>query len=146
MLTFNLTSIFSSNKISVYFTIAFLFFLTIVGFTGTQCKAQSESKFDTRVEGQLSVTTNGKLTFLSIGGVSLKLVCKKFTFGVMMGPSLKFQNEASKITIVPVLGVGPQLYFLKNKRFFLSFPAYYIATKKIWTQSAGIGYVLSKPR
>jgi hypothetical protein len=63
-----------------------------------------------------------------------------------MGPALKFEEENAELTVVPVLGVGPQIYFLKNKRLMLSFFAYYIGSRKIWSQTAGIGYVLTKPK
>ena len=131
------------KKLPKRFLVEYVFFFLVLI---NVCKAQPENKFVPGVEGQLAVTTNGKAVFMSIGGVSLKFIFKKFTVGINMGPALKFESENSKITTVPVLGVGPQIYFLKDKRFFLNFPAYYIGSKKIWTQSAGIGYVLTKPK
>ena len=110
------------------------------------CRAQSENKFEPAVEGQISISTNGKAGFLSIGGATVKFIFKKFNIGIGMAPALKFEEEFSEITTVPVLVAGPQIYFLKNKRCILNFPAYYSGSKKIWAWSAGVGYVLTKPR
>ncbi len=130
-----------------------LLLLSILLFSVQQVRSQEieqekvkEKKFDTQIEGQISLTTNGKAAFLSMGGVSLKLIFKKFNVGITMGPALKFEEENAELTVVPVLGVGPQIYFLKNKRLMLSFFAYYIGSRRIWTQTAGIGYVLTKPK
>jgi hypothetical protein len=106
--------------------------------------AKAQSGYDGYLEGQIAVTTNGKAAFINIGGASIKCKLKKFNVSIMMGPSIKFEKEKTVVTTIPVLGVGPQFYFLKNKRFIVSIPSYYISTKKIWTTSIGVGYLLTK--
>jgi hypothetical protein len=48
--------------------------------------------------------------------------------------------------ITPILGTGLQIYVLKDKRFILSLPFYYLASNNTWIGTLGIGYVLSKPK
>ena len=99
------------------------------------------------IEGQLSAGTNGKAVFASIGGATLKFIFKKFNVGVSMGPALKFEQLiGSKVDVVPVVGIGPQIYFLKNKRLCINFNTYYLTAKKEWTLSAGLGYVFTKSK
>lgn len=122
------------------FTIIFLFVFLLFHIS---CFSQSEEKNYPVVEGQVLLSTNGHAAFLNLGGVNLKFIFKKFNLGINMGPSIKFENESSKLNAVPVLGIGPQIYLFKNKKLIVSFLAYYLNSKKIWTQSAGIGYILT---
>lgn len=98
------------------------------------------------MEGQLVAATDGKGVFLNAGGPALKFHFKKFAISVNMMPSLRFQEDGSKPFVTPILGAGPQLYFLKDKRFILSFPWYYYTSSQVWTFTAGAGYLLTKPK
>lgn len=109
-------------------------------------KAQTETKAVPlfNIEGQLAITTNGKALWYNMGGPSIKFNFKKVSFSLGMFPSLKFEQDESHPIVVPILGVGLQLYFLNNKRFVMSFPCYYLAAKNSWELTGGIGYVLTK--
>jgi hypothetical protein len=98
------------------------------------------------VEGQLSVTANGDAAFLSVGGAILKFNFPKFTVGIITMPVIKFCDEPGKPFITPGFGAGPQLYFLKDRRFMISAPFYYNNVKNEWQFTAGVGYVFSKPK
>src|SRR5689334_5393795 len=102
--------------------------------------AQTENKTQFGIEGQIAATTNGDGLFLNIGGPALKFVFSKFAVSINMVPSVRIQKEEPKSIITPLLGVGIQFYFLKNKRFVVSMPCYYYSSKNIWTLTAGIGY------
>jgi len=106
--------------------------------------AQSENAVSLNIEGQIAASTDGKGLFINAGGPALKFSFEKFAFSVNMMPSLRFQNEAHKPLVTPILGCGPQFYFLKERRFILSFPCYYYTSSQVWTFTAGIGYVLTK--
>ncbi len=106
--------------------------------------AQTDNQnYSLKIEGQIAVTTNGKAAFINMGGPGVKFVFPKFAVSVNMLPSLKFEEEAPKPIVTPILGVGPQIYFLKNKRLVLSFPCYYHISKNSWIVSAGLGYGFS---
>jgi hypothetical protein len=98
------------------------------------------------LEGQIALTTNIDALFINLGGPTLRINFAKFSIGGSFLPSLKIENKASKLLATPVLGIGPQVCFLKDKRFILEFPCYYIASKAEWTLSMGVGYVLTKPK
>jgi hypothetical protein len=98
------------------------------------------------IEGQIAMTTDAKALFVNLGGPAIRFNFQKFSIGGTFFPTLKFENKASKLLVTPCLGVGPQLCFLKDKRFILEFPCYYTAAKNTWTVTAGIGYVLTKPK
>ena len=95
------------------------------------------------MEGQVAVTSDGRGVFTNFGGPGLKFHFNPFTLSFQMMPSLRFQNEVGRPLVTPMLGVGPQLYLLKNKRLVLSFPSYYTASDHTWTFTAGLGYVLT---
>ena len=98
------------------------------------------------IEGQLAVSTDGKGVFFNMGGPNIKFVYPKFSFAINMMPSLRFQEDKVKSFVTPMLGFGPQFYFLKDKRFLVSFPAYYNTGNSKWTFTAGLGYVLTKKK
>jgi hypothetical protein len=117
----------------------FLFILTTVSVLGQQ--EQKLTSFN--LEGQIAATTDGKGVFVNFGGPTLKFNFDKVTFGINFMPSLRFQEDKVKALVTPTLGFGPQLYLLKNKKFILSFPAYYNTNTNVWTFTAGLGYVLT---
>lgn len=119
----------------------FIFFIQS-GYSQTETKPEPSLN----MEGQFAVTTNGKAIWYNMGGPSVKFGFKNVAFGVSMFPSLKFEKDDPRPIVVPILGVGPQIYFLKNKRFVISFPCYYIASRNSWEITGGLGYVLSKPK
>lgn len=98
------------------------------------------------IEGQFAITTNAKALFVNLGGPTLRFNFPKFSIGTTLFPTIKFEDKASEFLVTPILGVGPQLCFLKDKRFILEFPCYYTASKNTWTVSAGFGYVLTMPK
>ena len=108
--------------------------------------SQDEQKASFNIEGQLAVTTDGTGVFVNMGGPNLKFNFSKFSLAINMMPSLRFQEDKVKSFVTPMLGGGPQLYFLKDKRFVLSFPAYYNTNTNKWTFTAGVGYVLTKKK
>lgn len=107
--------------------------------------AQNENQTSFNIEGQIAVTTNGSALFINLGGPAIKFVFKKFAIAANFLPSLKFEDDAPRPFVTPLFGVGPQFYFLRDKRFVLSFPCYYNPSKNRWEVSGGIGYVLTKP-
>ena len=115
--------------------------LSISSFSQTE-----NQKANLNIEGQIAATTNGKAVFINMGGPAIKFVFPKFAFAINILPSFKFEDDKPKPIVTPLLGVGPQFYFLKDKRFLLSFPCYYFASKNTWEMSAGLGYVLTKPK
>ena len=129
------------RKRKIFITIV----LILLGYFG---KTQTENKAEPllHIEGQIAITTNGKAVWYNMGGPTLKFNFRKFAIAISMLPSLKFEDDAPKPFVVPILGVGPQVYFLKNKRAILSFPCYYIASRNSWELSGGVGYVLTKPK
>jgi|GEM_PF-2355123 len=112
--------------------------------TGFGAASQTDQSFSVNIEGQIAVSTDGKGVFINAGGPALKFSFEKFAFSVNMMPSLRFQDEAHKPLVTPILGCGPQFYFLKERRFVLSFPCYYYTSSQVWTFTAGVGYVLTK--
>lgn len=110
--------------------------------------AQTEIKNEPslNLEGQVAVSTNGKAMWYNMGGPAIKFNFKRIAFGIGMFPSLKFQQDEPRPIMMPILGVGPQFYFLKNRRFVLSFPCYYLSAHNSWELTAGIGYVLTRPK
>jgi hypothetical protein len=108
--------------------------------------SQEEQKSSFNVEGQIAVTTNLKDYFVNVGGPAIKLNFSKFAVGLNFMPSLRFYNLNNSLKVAPILGTGIQLYGLKDKRFILSIPFYYVALTNKWIGTIGIGYVLSKPK
>ncbi len=108
--------------------------------------SQEEQKASFNIEGQIAFTTDGIGLFTNMGGPNLKFNFSKFSLAINMMPSLRFQEDKVKSFVTPMLGVGPQIYFLKDKRFVLSFPAYYNTNTNKWTYTAGVAYVLSKKK
>jgi hypothetical protein len=98
------------------------------------------------VEGQVAVTTNGEAVYLNFGGPCMKYSFKKIAFSLGMMPSLRFEQDKPRPYITPSLGAGLQVFFLNNRRVILSFPCYYISTKNKWTVTAGLGYLLTRPK
>jgi hypothetical protein len=119
-----------------------LFFLLAVS-----AHSQEEPKpASLNIEGQIAVTTNGKAAFINVGGPAIKFSFKHFAFAVNFMPSMRVEEHNKTITFTPLLGTGLQFYFLKHKRFIISLPCYYYAAKNTWVGTAGIGYVLTKPK
>lgn len=108
--------------------------------------SQEGQKSSLNVEGQIAVTTNAKDVFMNFGGPALKFGFSKVAFALNFMPSLRFHNVNNKVQLTPVLGTGLQVYGLKDKRFVLSFPFYYLTSSNAWVGTAGIGYVLTKPK
>lgn len=109
--------------------------------------AQSEKRSSNlNFEGQIMASANANALFMNLGGPTLKLSFPKISVGVTLYPSFKFENTDSKLVVSPVLGVGPQLCFLKDKRFILAIPCYYYASKNFWTATVGFGYILTRPK
>jgi hypothetical protein len=119
--------------------------LLIVACHGIFAQTEKQTT-NINIEGQFAVTTNANALFINLGGPTLRFNFPKISIGGTMFPTLKFEVKASKLLVTPLLGVGPQLCFLKDKRFILEFPCYYTASKNTWTVSAGFGYVLTKPK
>lgn len=105
--------------------------------------AQAEKPYEFNIEGQIVAVTDGKGIFLNAGGPGLKFHFRHFAVSVNMMPSLRFQKEDLKPLVTPMLGCGPQLYFLKERRLVFSFPCYYNQTSRVWSFTAGVGYVFS---
>ena len=103
---------------------------------------QPKTQFN--LEGQIALATDGKGVFVNMGGPSIKFNFSKFSMAINMMPSLRFQEDKVKSFVTPMLGFGPQFYFLKDKRFLLSFPAYYNTGTNQWTFTGGFGYILTK--
>ena len=95
----------------------FKIFFIIVLLNGFVSFSQTESKPSVlSFEGQVAVTTDGKAIFVNVGGPAIKLGFSKIAFAINMFPSLKIEVENRKTPVFPLLGVGPQIYFLKNKK------------------------------
>lgn len=94
-----------------------------------------------KVEGQVALTTNGRGVFLNFGGPGVKFF--QGLLGINLMPTLRFQREEPKSFVTPLLGFGPQLFLLKEKKMILSIPFYYNASNNKWTMSAGLGYILT---
>jgi hypothetical protein len=105
--------------------------------------AQESTKFEWGFEGQISATTDSKGVFVNFGGPGLKLKTKFINVSLNMMPSLRFQEDGTKPFVTPILGGGPQLYFLKKKKLILSFPAYYYSSTQKWVFTTGLGYVIT---
>ena len=87
------------------------------------------------IEGQIAMTTNAKALFVNLGGPALRFNFQKFSVGVTLFPTLKLENKASKLLATTSLGIGPQLCFLKDKRFILEFPCskkYLVGLSRVW--------------
>jgi opacity protein-like surface antigen len=109
--------------------------------------AQTEQqKSNLNIDGQIAISTNAKALFVNLGGPTIRFNFQKFSIGgTFYLPGLKFENKASKLLVTPCLGVGPRLFFLKDKRYIVEFPCYYTTANNAWTVSAGVGYALTKP-
>jgi hypothetical protein len=119
--------------------------LLMVACTGLFAQID-QPKSSVNFEGQFVMTTNANALFVNLGGPGLRFNFPKFSIGGIFIPTLKFEDKASKLLVSTCLGIGPQICFLKDKRFILEFPCYFTAAKNIWTVSAGLGYVLTKPK
>ena len=124
--------------------IVFLIALILVSVSAHSQSEQKQTSFN--LEGQIAVATDGKGVFFNMGGPNVKFNFSKFSLAINMMPSLRFQEDKVKSFVTPMLGFGPQIYFLKDKRFLLSFPAYYNTGNNQWTFTAGLGYVLTKKK
>jgi len=91
-------------------------------------------------------SANANALFINIGGPFLRVNFPRTSIGITFYPTFKFEKTASKIVVSPLLGVGPQICFLKNKRFIIAFPCYYYSTKNFWTATVGFGYVITAPK
>lgn len=81
---------------------------------------------------------------MNFGGPGLRWIYPKvFQLGIDLMPSLRFQKEEPKSIVTPLLGFGPQLFFLKEKKLILSIPFYYNVTQNKWGMTAGLGYILT---
>ena len=114
--------------------------LTISAFS------QEEQKSSFSMEGQIAVSTNLDNYFLNFGGPALKLNHEKYAIALNFMPSLRVYNLNSNLHVAPILGTGIQIYGLKDKRYILSVPFYYLASTNKWIGTVGIGYVLTKPK
>ncbi len=128
------------------FKMKYIYLLTICLITNYFSFAQEEQKASFNIEGQLAVTTDGTGVFANMGGPNIKFNFSKFSLALNMMPSLRFQEDKVKSFVTPMLGVGPQIYLLKDKRVVLSFPSYYNTNTNKWTFTAGVGYVLTKKK
>lgn len=108
--------------------------------------SQDKKKIEFTSEGQIALVTNGKGFFVNFGGPGIKFKTKAVDIKLNMMPSLRFQKEDPKPFITPLLGVGPQFYFTKSKRFILSFPFYYYPSLYKWEFTGGIGYVITSKK
>jgi len=106
----------------------------------------SASRVSFQMEGQFSITANQYAAFLSIGGATLKMNFDHFTLSLITMPIIKFSEDPIRPFISPGFGAGMQLYFLKDKRFIISAPFYYNNAINKWQFTAGVGYVLTKPK
>lgn len=127
-------------KSTVYIILVLLFPLSL------EAQEAEKSKVSMNLEGQFALTSNGRAGFVNFGGPAIKFNFSKFAFALNFMPSLRVEEQKSEITVTPLLGAGLQFYFLKNKKFILSFPCYYYANRNVWVGTAGIGYVLTTPK
>lgn len=124
-----------------------LIILIIFIFSFVTCFSQEVNKATAfHIEGQVAFTTNGKAGFINFGGPSIKLSRESFAIAINFMPSLRFEKSNETVNLTPILGVGPQIYFPKRKKFFVGLPCYYYANRNIWVVTAGVGYVLSKQK
>ena len=123
------------------------FFIVVLGLiSSSYLYSQEELKTSLNIEGQFAISTDGKGVFVNMGGPNIKFSFSKFNVALNMFPSLRFQEDKVKSFVTPMLGFGPQIYFLKDKRVLLAFPTYYNTAANKWTFTAGIGYVLTKKK
>ena len=115
-------------------------------FLSISALCQEEQKSSLNIEGQIAVTTNAKDVFVNLGGPALKFSFPKIAFAWNFMPSVRFHDVKGSTQVTPILGTGLQVYGLKNKRFILSLPFYYLASNYTWIGTVGIGYVLTKPK
>ena len=115
-------------------------------FTTISAFSQEEQKSSLNIEGQIATSTNGKDVFVNFGGPALKFSYPKIAFAWNFMPSVRFHNVKGTTQVTPILGTGLQIYGLKNKRFILSLPFYYLASNNTWIGTVGVGYVLTKPK
>jgi len=121
------------------------FFIFCLIFTLISAYSQEEQK-SFELEGQFAVTTNLESYFLNVGGPDVKFNFSKVSIGFNFMPSLRFHNVNSTLKVTPILGTGIQFYGLKNKKYILSIPFYYLSATNNWLGSIGIGYVLSNSK
>ena len=121
----------------------FLIFSLLINYS---VFSQEKPKASLNIEGQIAVTTDGTSVFANMGGPNIRFNFSKFIFAINMMPSFRFQDDKVKSFVTPMLGFGPQLYLLKDKRFVISFPSYYNAYTNKWTFTSGVGYVLTKKK
>jgi hypothetical protein len=124
----------------------FIFLIITFLLVNRNTFSQEEAKTSLNIEGQVAISTDGKGVFVNMGGPNIKFSFSKFNVALNMFPSLRFQEDKVKSFVTPMLGFGPQIYFLKDKRVLLAFPTYYNTTTNKWTFTAGIGYVLTKKK
>lgn len=115
-------------------------------FTLISAFSQEEQKSSLNIEGQIAAATNGKDLFVNFGGPALKFNFSKIAFAWNFMPSVRFYTNNGKVQVAPILGTGLQVYGLKDKRFILSIPFYYLASNNTWIGTVGVGYVLTKPK
>lgn len=118
----------------------------LLGLFYFQSIAQNNTKTIMSIEGQIGVSVNSDAVLLNIGGPALKFIFPKFSIAAMFLPCIKFEEDPVKPLVTPILAMGPQLYFLRDKRFVLGIPFYYNSAKNEWQVSAGAGYILSKQK
>ena len=127
------------KKLTVIITLFIIFCSVIFAQVDKQ-------RFNMNLEGQLMATANTEALYINMGGPAIKVIFTRFSISINMYPSFKFEIPVSKLIVTPQLGLGPQLNFLKDKRFVIAFPCYYQASKSTWTVTAGIGYIFTKPK
>lgn len=126
------------NLMKLVFTLSAFIFLNSFSI-----KAQQTAEVKFNLEGQLAATTDGRGIFINVGGPAVKFNFKKVAFSLQMMPSLRFHKEIGRPLVTPMLGCGPQIYFLRQRRLILSFPAYYYSSSHVWHFTAGLGYVIN---
>ena len=124
-----------------YFTVLAALLLAVNVLS--QAEPKKEEQFQWSFEGQFVAATDGRGVYTNFGGPGVKWNFKYFSIGWNMMPSLRFEHQAKTPLVTPILGTGPQIYLLKNRRLILSAPMYYIASRQMWTFNGGIGYVLT---
>lgn len=80
--------------------------------------------------------------YLSFNGPSLNIKTEDINLGFSFMPSLKISDDkiSDKITVNPVLGIGPNLNIPSlSKNLYLTTPFYY-QTNKLWYMSLGLGW------
>ncbi len=122
------------------------FLVVCLMFTTISAFSQEKQESSLNIEGQIAASTNGKDVFVNFGGPALKFSYPKIAFAWNFMPSVRFHNVKGTTQVTPILGTGLQIYGLKDKRFIVSLPFYYLASNNTWIGTVGIGYVLSKPK